>query len=264
MAPPHKRRRLAGDSEPHPSHSYSDKAIAEPSPTLSHTVLSLQQGTTLAGIPRPVPQRIEEVHYQIQKRALPDHHEHHHQELQRRQVGTAISSALDSTQTVTVLEWPDPTGGIALSTINDDLGGTYGTTQTLTLASSPVPSQTSAPSSTDATPTESTDSSQVTPTDTPSEGFIGNSPSATGGTGVSSTLPSSAQPLSGTGSAADSGAVSGASNGTGTGSTSLPSSLSSPTSNGATAANISGSSASTNSTRTGTGKVSPFHQTRLS
>lgn len=213
MAPPHKRRRLTGSS-PRPSPSLT---LSEPSPTLSHTVEQLGHRPSLALLPRPVPQRIEEVHLQIQKRAVQDFHDHsHHQVLQRRQ-GTAVSSATDSTLTVTVLQWADNEGGTALSTINDDLGGTYATTSTLLLVSSPIPSATTTPSSTEAS---STESSQGSPSSLPSDGFIGNSPS---GTGVSSTDASS-----GTGSVTSTA----------------------PSSAGVTAASISGSSA-TNSTRTG-------------
>ena len=224
MAPPHKRRRLTDSSSP----SFSHLAISEPSPTLSHTVEALPT-PSVALLPRPVPQRIDEVHLQIQRQAAPERHEHRHQQLRRQAAGTAISSALDSTLTVTVLQWADVEGGTALSTINDDLGGTYATTQTLTLVSSPLPSATTTSSSTEASPTGS---SQGLPSSTPLEGFIGNSPSCTG--------PSS------TGGSTDgsTGAATGDSSGTASPTSTGPSSA------GITAASITASS-SANSTRTG-------------
>ena len=92
MAPPNKRRRLLS-SKAGSSPSHSEFLPEEPTPTLLHSVEQLEHRPSTP-VAHTVPKRIEEIHLQIQKRAV--NHKKAYWPLYPRQGATAITTLVTS------------------------------------------------------------------------------------------------------------------------------------------------------------------------
>lgn len=117
MAPPHKKRRLLSSDS---SSSRTAPPTREPSPSFAHSVEHIEHRPSPSS-PRRRPHHIQEVHLQIQERAVIAPRDYHHH-FQRRQIGTVLVESVITTV--------DAAGNTILSTVT-----TYSPTGTVPLTS---------------------------------------------------------------------------------------------------------------------------------